>query len=342
MKHPARWIALAVAVVVVVFGGGARASTSAPTPNADAQHEPARRQGGARRSTSPTLDGGRVTDAADSPGKTVIVNFWNIWCVPCRQELPALQHVLRRAHRTTPTSRWSASCATHETTAASRSYVNAEGMDWTLALDPGDQAALDFATRGQPETLRDRPERRGRRVVMYGPVDRADARTTCSRRRAGVVVSTTPRAAGPRGSRSRSSSWSRWRSVVWPRGDAVAGGARPRRSRPQLKCPECEGLSVADSQAPTSRAIRADIKRRIAARSERRRDPPGLRRPLRRVDPAHTAGLGHQPARVGPAGGRARARRHRDRASRSRRNRREPQLHATDADEQLVDEREHR
>ena len=33
----------------------------------------------------------------------------------------------------------------------------------------------------------------------------------------------------------------------------------------ELKCLECQGLSVADSTAPTSKAIRADIRRQVAA-----------------------------------------------------------------------------
>jgi cytochrome c-type biogenesis protein CcmH len=52
--------------------------------------------------------------------------------------------------------------------------------------------------------------------------------------------------------------------VLWPNGERSAA-ARAHDLETELKCPECQGLSVADSQAPTSRAIRADIKRRIAA-----------------------------------------------------------------------------
>ena len=51
--------------------------------------------------------------------------------------------------------------------------------------------------------------------------------------------------------------------VLWPNGHQSAA-ARAHSLETELKCPECEGLSVADSQAPTSVAIRADIKRRIA------------------------------------------------------------------------------
>jgi cytochrome c-type biogenesis protein CcmH len=51
--------------------------------------------------------------------------------------------------------------------------------------------------------------------------------------------------------------------LLWPSG----GPTRAERTRDlaaELKCPECQGLSVADSSAPTSVAIRADIRRRIA------------------------------------------------------------------------------
>jgi cytochrome c-type biogenesis protein CcmH len=41
--------------------------------------------------------------------------------------------------------------------------------------------------------------------------------------------------------------------------------ARANRLAQELRCPTCESEAVADSQAPAAVAIRADIKRRIAA-----------------------------------------------------------------------------
>ena len=52
--------------------------------------------------------------------------------------------------------------------------------------------------------------------------------------------------------------------LLWPGGDRT-DAARAHDLATELRCPECEGLSAADSNAPTSVAIRADIKRRIAA-----------------------------------------------------------------------------
>jgi len=51
--------------------------------------------------------------------------------------------------------------------------------------------------------------------------------------------------------------------VAWP-GGGKNNAARAHDLAAELKCQECQGLSVADSSAPTSAAIRADIKRRIA------------------------------------------------------------------------------
>jgi cytochrome c-type biogenesis protein CcmH len=52
--------------------------------------------------------------------------------------------------------------------------------------------------------------------------------------------------------------------VLWPSG-SQSPAARAHDLETEIRCPECSGLSVADSQAPTSRAMRADIKRRIKA-----------------------------------------------------------------------------
>jgi len=41
--------------------------------------------------------------------------------------------------------------------------------------------------------------------------------------------------------------------------------ARVERISEQLRCPTCQGLSVADSPASTARAIRDDVARRVAA-----------------------------------------------------------------------------
>lgn len=46
---------------------------------------------------------------------------------------------------------------------------------------------------------------------------------------------------------------------------ATTDAARAAHLSEQLRCPVCEGLSVADSPSSTARAMAADIRRRVAA-----------------------------------------------------------------------------
>ena len=98
----------------------------------------------------PTLDGGRVT-LAGLAGKSVVVNFWNTWCIPCRQELPALKEFYRT--HANDSDFVMIGIVRDDTTPEVRRYVRQEKIGWVVALDPGSKAALDFGTRGQPETF---------------------------------------------------------------------------------------------------------------------------------------------------------------------------------------------
>jgi cytochrome c-type biogenesis protein CcmH len=53
--------------------------------------------------------------------------------------------------------------------------------------------------------------------------------------------------------------------AAWPEGDSGSAEARANALADELRCPDCEGLSVADSSTSTARTIRADIEDRIAA-----------------------------------------------------------------------------
>jgi cytochrome c-type biogenesis protein CcmH len=125
--------------------------------------------------------------------------------------------------------------------------------------------------------------------------------------------------------------------AAWPGGGTSSPGEQARDLATELRCPDCEGLSVADSSTSSARAIRADLQRRFA-RGETvevvrqayidRYGESILLKP-------EGAGLGvlvwglPVVVLVLGAGGLTLA---------FARWRREPQLHATAADEALVDE----
>lgn len=149
-SHPARRIALAVGVVVGLF---------AVVLATRLHQSPAYRGLGLGRAAPafdlPTLDGVPVR-LANLRGKTVIVNFWNSWCIPCREEHPALATFFER-HRHEPDFAM-IGIVRDDTEPAARRWVEEQHVDWTIALDPGERASLDFATTGQPETYAISPD----------------------------------------------------------------------------------------------------------------------------------------------------------------------------------------
>ena len=70
-----------------------------------------------------------------------------------------------------------------DTTGDVRTYVKDNGVGWTIALDPQNEAALDFATRGQPETYAISP---GGVVAAakYGPMSSGELETFLAAARA--------------------------------------------------------------------------------------------------------------------------------------------------------------
>lgn len=118
----------------------------------------------------PTLDGSRVS-LEGLAGRSVMINFWNTWCIPCLEEHPALVRFYRQ-HADDPDFAM-VGIVRDDTRAAVRDYVRAESVDWIVAFDPDGRAALDFGTRGQPETYFISPDG----VIVgskYGPSTVAD------------------------------------------------------------------------------------------------------------------------------------------------------------------------
>lgn len=168
MKHPARWIASAVAVVLVALVV-VLASQIGSDPREDATKSHLAGKDVPKFRVT-TLDGERLTKA-DLAGKVTIVNFWNTWCIPCRQEAPALQEFYAK-HADDPNFVM-LGIVRDDTRAAVDRWVRNRGDEWTIAMDEGGSAALAFGTRGQPETFAISPD--GLIVgYQFGPSSVAD------------------------------------------------------------------------------------------------------------------------------------------------------------------------
>lgn len=171
MRHTARWGALAVGVVVV----GLAVVLALRVSDAERQTNPRSELLGdpAPAFTVTTMDGEELT--LDSlRGRAVIVNFWNSWCIPCKEEEPALMRFYER-HRDEADFAL-VGIVRDDSENAARQAVEERGIEWPMGLDPGGKAALDFGTRGQPETFAITPD--GLIAgVQYGPATVADLDT---------------------------------------------------------------------------------------------------------------------------------------------------------------------
>ncbi|MGQ0825322.1 MAG: TlpA family protein disulfide reductase [Actinomycetota bacterium] len=144
-----RAIASAVGAAIVALGVVLALNTSGADPNVE-KGRFAGRDVAAPPFTVQTLDGASLS-LADLHDKTVVVNFWNTWCIPCIAEAPALAAFYER-HRA-ESDFVMIGIVRDDTEGAVRDYVAAENIGWTIAFDPGSKAALAYGTTGQPETF---------------------------------------------------------------------------------------------------------------------------------------------------------------------------------------------
>jgi cytochrome c biogenesis protein CcmG/thiol:disulfide interchange protein DsbE len=153
VKHPTRWIALTVAVVVAAFAIVLATQVSSD-PREEALRSPLLGKAVPALAVR-SLEGDEITRESLA-GKAVIVNFWNSWCPPCLDELPALKTFYDR-HADEGDFQM-VGIVRDDPRDNIVKAVRKEGIDWTVAMDPDAKAALDFGTRGQPETFAISPD----------------------------------------------------------------------------------------------------------------------------------------------------------------------------------------
>ncbi len=82
-------------------------------------------------------------------GKVLLLNFWATWCVPCRQELPALQHfATEQLGRLTVLG-----IDERESAADVGAFARPLGVTYELALDGGGNAAQRYRVQGLPTSF---------------------------------------------------------------------------------------------------------------------------------------------------------------------------------------------
>jgi cytochrome c biogenesis protein CcmG, thiol:disulfide interchange protein DsbE len=147
-------LAVVAAVGLLVFGliskGESQIAVGDPAPAA----------------TLPKLEGGGDESLANYKGRWVLVNFWASWCVPCKQEAPALEDLQRRRGGPGFTV---LGIDSRDLSGDGREFVERYGLSYPQLRDGDGDAAHEFGTTGVPENFLVDP--RGRvRLALPGPV----------------------------------------------------------------------------------------------------------------------------------------------------------------------------
>jgi cytochrome c biogenesis protein CcmG, thiol:disulfide interchange protein DsbE len=114
----------------------------------------------------PRLEGDGSESLADYRGRWVLVNFWASWCIPCREEAPALERFQRRhgGPRFTVLG-----IDSRDLTGDGRDFVRRYGLTYPQLRDGDGDAAHDFGTTGVPENFLVDPSGKVR-LLVRGPV----------------------------------------------------------------------------------------------------------------------------------------------------------------------------
>jgi cytochrome c biogenesis protein CcmG/thiol:disulfide interchange protein DsbE len=96
-----------------------------------------------------TMEGDSLT-LAGLDAQVVVLNFWASWCIPCRQEHPAL---VRATEVYDDSDVRVLGVLYQDTPEGAERFMRRFGGEWETVLDPGTRTAIDFGVYGVPETF---------------------------------------------------------------------------------------------------------------------------------------------------------------------------------------------
>jgi cytochrome c biogenesis protein CcmG/thiol:disulfide interchange protein DsbE len=117
--------------------------------------------------TLPALTGESEGSLADHRGDWVLVNFWASWCVPCRDESPALEAFHRR-HRADGFTVLGIDY--RDVTSDGVAFVDEFGLTYPMLRDRDGELYDDYGATGVPESYLVDPDGKVA-LLRHGPVD---------------------------------------------------------------------------------------------------------------------------------------------------------------------------
>jgi cytochrome c biogenesis protein CcmG, thiol:disulfide interchange protein DsbE len=114
----------------------------------------------------PVLGGEGQGEIADYRGRWVLVNLWASWCVPCREEAPALERFHRRQRERLTVL----GINVQDNSDDALAFLDSYGATYPQLRSVGNERSEAFGSTGVPENFLVDP--RGRLALIWrGPVD---------------------------------------------------------------------------------------------------------------------------------------------------------------------------
>ena len=99
--------------------------------------------------TLPLVGGDKLRLSA-ARGKVVFINFWATWCLPCREEMPAME---RLYERTKHTGVEMLAISVDANPASITPFLGEQQFTFTVGLDPKMSVASTYGVRGLPSSF---------------------------------------------------------------------------------------------------------------------------------------------------------------------------------------------
>ncbi len=101
-----------------------------------------------------TMAGKKVdTRTLSNDGKPIIVNFWATWCAPCKRELATIAEVYETWQEETGVKLIAVSIDDARSMARVAPYVNGQGWDYEVLLDPNGDLKRALNVNNVPHTF---------------------------------------------------------------------------------------------------------------------------------------------------------------------------------------------
>lgn len=104
--------------------------------------------------TLSNIEGKKVNMASiTNNGKPIIVNFWATWCAPCKRELSAIAEVYDDWQTDTGVKLLAVSIDDSRSMSRVAPYVNGQGWDYDVYLDPNGDLKRAMNVQNVPHTF---------------------------------------------------------------------------------------------------------------------------------------------------------------------------------------------